>query len=119
MKEGPSVVQSSYEAGRSSAPGGSTLLQPAHNVASDRLAKLLAHQDFDPSTRAKGIFIGEGSLGGADPSISDLRVEIGILNQKIIKKEVLIGNLDIRVSEFEEVNSIKTKQVVALQLNLG
>ncbi|CAI9294962.1 unnamed protein product [Lactuca saligna] len=36
-----------------------------------------------------------GLPGGANPSISDLRAEISILNQKIIKKEINVGALSV------------------------
>ena len=56
---------------------------------------------------------------GAGPSISDLKEEITTLKQKITEKDVLIGNLDIRVSDLEEENFQKSKQISDLQLNLG
>lgn len=54
-----------------------------------------------------------------DPSISELKAEIGVLNQKIIEKDVLIGTLDNRVSELEKENYQKSKQISDLQLNLS
>ena len=42
-----------------------------------------------------------------------------MLNQKIIEKDVLIRNLDVRVFEVEEENTLKLKEISALQLNLG
>ena len=74
--KGPSNVRSSFEVGSSSAPGGSSPPQPTHDVASLRLARFLAQQDSDPLPRGKWISIGEGSLGGAGPSISELKEEI-------------------------------------------
>ena len=61
LKRRPSVVRSSYEFRSSSAPRGFSPPQPAHDVASKRLARFLAQQDSDPSPRGKGISIGEGS----------------------------------------------------------
>ena len=45
---------------------------------------------------------GKATQGGADPSVPELREEITTLKQKIIEKDVLIGNFDIRISELEE-----------------
>ncbi|CAI9303248.1 unnamed protein product [Lactuca saligna] len=77
LKEGPSVARSSHEAGSYSAPGGRSPPQPMHDAASERISRLLVQQDFDYSTRAKGISIGEGSSRGADPSISELKINLG------------------------------------------
>ena len=51
--KGPSNVRSSFEVGSSSAPGASSPPQPAHDVASLRLARFLAQQDSDPLPRGK------------------------------------------------------------------
>ncbi|CAH1428595.1 unnamed protein product [Lactuca virosa] len=103
----------------SSAPGVSSTPQHAHDVASERLDRFLAQQDSDPAPRGKGVYIGAGSSGGVDPLISELRAEIGVLNQKIIEKDILIGTLDVRVSDLEKENLEKSAQISVLQLNFG
>lgn len=80
LDEGPSVVYSLFEVRSSTAPGGSSNPQPAHDAASKKLARFLAQQDIDPTPRGNGISIGIGSSGGVDPSISELKAEIGVLN---------------------------------------
>nr|KAJ0216966.1 hypothetical protein LSAT_V11C300126710 [Lactuca sativa] len=118
-QEGPSVIRSYHEVGSSLAPRGSSPPIHVHDAASERLARLLVQPYFDSFSRSKGISIREGNVGGADPSVFDLKAEIGVLNQKLIEKDVLIGNLDVQVSELEEENSSKSKQISSLQVNLG
>ncbi|CAI9284073.1 unnamed protein product [Lactuca saligna] len=103
----------------SSAPGGSSTPQPVHDVASERLSRFLAQQDFDPAPPDEGMSIGAGSSGGVDPLIFELQAKIIILNQKIIEKDVFIGILDVRFSDFENENLEKSQRISALQLNLG
>ncbi|CAI9291160.1 unnamed protein product [Lactuca saligna] len=80
LNEGPNVVHSSFEAGSSSATGGSSTPQPAHNASSERLARFLAQQYIDPTPQGKGISIGSGSSEGVNPSVLELKAEIGVLN---------------------------------------
>ncbi|CAI9264703.1 unnamed protein product [Lactuca saligna] len=114
-----SVARSSNEARSSLTHGGSSPPRPAHDAAFERLARLLAQQDSDPSPCGKGISIGEGNVGGEEPSIVDLRVEIGVLTQKIIEKNVLIGNINVQVSKLEEENILTSNHIYTLQVNLG
>ncbi|CAH1435650.1 unnamed protein product [Lactuca virosa] len=88
LNEGPSGVRSAFEVGISSAPGGSSTPQPTHDVAFERLARFLARQGVDPAPRGKGISIGAGSPDKEDSTIFELKEEIGILNQKLIEKDV-------------------------------
>nr|KAJ0215764.1 hypothetical protein LSAT_V11C300123010 [Lactuca sativa] len=106
----------SFASGSSSAPP-----PPEHDVASIKLAKALAFQDSIPQSRGKGICIGTGQGGDEDSqhTISELRQEILILKQESIKKDMLIGKLDVRVLELEQQNSQKNKQISELQANLG
>nr|KAJ0215336.1 hypothetical protein LSAT_V11C300138450 [Lactuca sativa] len=85
---------------------------PEHDVASIKLAKLLAFQDFIPQSRGKGIYIGSEQGGHEDSqqTISELRQEILILKQESIEKGLLIGKLDVRVSKLEKENSEKNKR---------
>ncbi|CAH1417207.1 unnamed protein product [Lactuca virosa] len=94
---------------------------PEHDAASIKLAKLLAFQDFIPQSRGKGIYIGSEQGGGEDSqqTIFELKQEILILKQESIEKDLLIGKLDVRVSELEKDNSQKNKQISDLQANLG
>ena len=87
--------------------------------ASKRLAKLLVQKGSVLSPRAKGISIGEASSGGADPSVSELKEEIGVMNHRIIERDVLIDNLKNQVSELKADNSLKTTQIFDLQTRLG
>ena len=119
LHEGTIFTQTSFEPGSSSTPGSSSVPQRAHDVASERLAKFLARESVDPAPKGKGIYIGAGSSDDEDQIIFELKEEIGILNQKLIEKDLLIGTLDIRVSELEKENSQNLKQNFDLQLNLG
>ncbi|CAI9277858.1 unnamed protein product [Lactuca saligna] len=133
MHEEPITVRSSFEVGSSLAPGGSSPPQPAHDAASERLSGFLVQQDIGPAPRGKGISIGAGSSEGVDPLISELKAKIGCNTPisvsselrfdaegkalKIIKKDVLIGNLDVRVFDLEKENLETSLQISALQLN--
>ncbi|CAH1454478.1 unnamed protein product [Lactuca virosa] len=94
---------------------------PEHDAASVKFAKLLAFQDFIPQSKGKGISIGSWHGGDEDSqkTISELKQEIVHLKQESIEKDLLIGSLDVRVSELEKENSQKNKQVSGLQANLG
>ncbi|CAH1446738.1 unnamed protein product [Lactuca virosa] len=96
------VNEETFASGSSSAPP-----SPEHDVASIMLAKLLAFQDSIPRSRGKGIHIGSGQRGDEDSqqTIFELRQEILILKQESIEKDLLIGKLDVRVSELEKENS--------------
>ncbi|CAH1430711.1 unnamed protein product [Lactuca virosa] len=109
-------AQETFSSESSSAPP-----PPEHDVASIKLAKLLDFQDSIPQSRGKGIYIGSEQRGDEDSqqTISELRQEILILKQESIEKDSLIGKLDVRVSELENENSQKNKQISELQANLG
>ncbi|CAI9263397.1 unnamed protein product [Lactuca saligna] len=100
----PSVVWSFYEVGSSSTPGGSSTPPPLHDATSERQARFLAREDVDPAPRGKGISIGARTSDKEEAIIFELKEEIGILNQKLIEKDVLIGTLNIIVSELEKEN---------------
>nr|KAJ0215083.1 hypothetical protein LSAT_V11C300154060 [Lactuca sativa] len=90
--QGP-IAQSSQEtfaSGSSSAPP-----PPEHDVASIKLAKILAFQDSIPLSRGKGICIGSEQGGSANREV------------------------DVRLSELEQENSQKNKHISELQANLG
>ncbi|CAI9299408.1 unnamed protein product [Lactuca saligna] len=97
--------EETFSSGSSSTP-----LPLEHDSASIKLAKLLAFQDSIPQSKEKGIYIGFGQRGDEDSqqTISELKQEIVILKQECIQKDLLIGNLDVRVSELEKENSQKT-----------
>ncbi|CAH1434146.1 unnamed protein product [Lactuca virosa] len=86
-----------------------------------KLAKILAFQDSIPQSRGKGICIGSGQGDDEDSqhTISELRQKILILKQDSIEKDLLIGKLDVRVSDLEKENSENNKQISELQANLG
>ncbi|CAI9298441.1 unnamed protein product [Lactuca saligna] len=100
-------------------PDGSSNPPPSHDVAFERLARFLARKDVDPAPRGKGISIGAGISDKEDSTIFYLKVEIRIINQKLIENDVFIGNIDVIVSELEMENIQKSKQISDLQLNLG
>ncbi|CAI9260528.1 unnamed protein product [Lactuca saligna] len=102
MHEEPNIVRPSYEARSSSDPGGSSTPQAVHDVAYEWLSMYLACEGDDHAPRGKGILIGAGSPDKEDPMMLKLKEEIGILNQKLIEKDVLIGTLDFRVSELDK-----------------
>ncbi|CAH1450668.1 unnamed protein product [Lactuca virosa] len=79
---------------------------PEHDSASVKLAKLRAFQDSIPQSKGKGISIGSGQGGDEDSqqTISELKQEIVTFKQE----DLLIGNLDVRVSELAKENSQKS-----------
>ncbi|CAI9270115.1 unnamed protein product [Lactuca saligna] len=93
-------------------------LPPEHDVVSLKLAKLLAFQDSIPQSKEKEICIcsGQGIDEGSAQTIFELKQEITNLKQESIKKELLIGSLDVRVLELEKE---KGKHISDLQENLG
>ena len=112
LDEGPSF--SSFELGISSAPSGSSAPQPAHDAASERLARFLSQESVNPAPKGKFISIGATSSNNEDSTVFKLKEEIGIMNQKLIEKDVLIGTLDVKVSELERENAQKSKQISEL-----
>ncbi|CAI9285359.1 unnamed protein product [Lactuca saligna] len=102
LNDGPNIVRSSFEAMSSSAPRGSLTLQHAHDESSEWLDKFLAREGVDPAHRGKEISIGAGSPDKEELMIFKLKEEMGVLNQKLIERDVLIGTLDIRVSKLEK-----------------
>ncbi|CAH1450669.1 unnamed protein product [Lactuca virosa] len=94
--------EETFASGSSSAPP-----PPEHDSASVKLAKLLAFQDTIPQSRGNGISIGSGQGGDEDSqqTIFELKQEIVIFKQE---KDLLIGNLDVRVSELAKENSQKS-----------
>lgn len=54
-----------------------------------------------------------------EPSKSKLKVKIGVLKHTVIKKDALIGKLDIRLSDVEADKKTKPKQITNLQTHLG
>lgn len=92
-QKGPSTM---FETGSSLVPRGSSLPRPAHDIASERLSRVLVVQEATGLPPCgKVISIEDGNSGGVYPSNSELKVEIGVLKQTIIEKDVLIGKLDI------------------------
>ncbi|CAH1439995.1 unnamed protein product [Lactuca virosa] len=87
--------EEAFASGSSSAPP-----PPEHDVASVKLAKLLAFQDSISQSKGKGICIGSRQGGDEDShqTISELKQEIMFLKQESIEKDLLIGSLDVRVS---------------------
>ncbi|CAH1428052.1 unnamed protein product [Lactuca virosa] len=100
--------EETFASGSSSSPP-----PPKHDVASIKLSKLLSFQDSIPQSKGKGISIGSGHGGDEDsqPTISELKQEIVLLKQESIEKDLLIGILEVRVSELEKENSQKNKQI--------
>nr|KAJ0193478.1 hypothetical protein LSAT_V11C800389040 [Lactuca sativa] len=119
INEGTSTT---YEAGGSSTPVGFFPLRPGHDVASVRLAMHLAQEQSSmPSSQAKGSSIGEGHLGGDNPTLLGLQKEINMLNQKNIKLDIQVADpltenskLKIQVVDLEEDKVLKKKQITDL-----
>ncbi|CAH1437902.1 unnamed protein product [Lactuca virosa] len=105
-----------FASGSSSAPP-----PPEHDAASVKLAKLLAFQDSISQSKGKGISIGSRQGGDEDyhQNISELKQEIMFLNQESIERDLLIGSLDVRVSNLEQENSVKDAKIFVLQENIG
>ncbi|CAI9271079.1 unnamed protein product [Lactuca saligna] len=104
VNEGPSVIRSFFETGESSsAPNSSSTPPPSHDVASEQMARFLAREDVDYAPRGKGISIGAESSNKEEGTIFELKEEIGILNQKLIEKDVSIGNVDLNLGALTAV----------------
>ena len=74
-----------------------------------------------PSSRAKGISIGEGHSGGDNPTLLGLQKEINVLNQKNIELDIQVADLltensklKIQVADLEEDNVLNTKKITDL-----
>ncbi|CAH1421830.1 unnamed protein product [Lactuca virosa] len=108
--------EETFTSGSSSAPP-----PPEHDDASVKLAKLLAFQDSISQSKGKGISIGSRQGGDEDShqTISELKQEIMFLKQESVEKDLLIGSLDVRVSNLEQENSIKDAKISKRQANLG
>ncbi|CAH1448107.1 unnamed protein product [Lactuca virosa] len=108
--------EEAFASGSSSAPP-----PPEHDVASVKLDKLLAFQYSISQSKGKGISIGSRKGGDEDShhTISELKQEIMFLKQESIEKDLLIGSLDVRVSNLEQENSFQDAKISELQANLG
>ncbi|CAH1426953.1 unnamed protein product [Lactuca virosa] len=110
------VSEETFASGSSSTPP-----PPEHDVASVKLAKLLAFQDSFSQSKGKGISIGSKQGGDANYHhvVSELKQEIMLLKHESIDKDFLNGSLDVRVSSLEQENSVKDAKISKLQANLG
>ncbi|XP_023766512.1 uncharacterized protein LOC111915038 [Lactuca sativa] len=72
----------------------------------------------DPSL---GVLSTEPQGGDEDShqTVSELKQEIMLVKREYIKKDFLIGSLDVRVSTLEHENSVKDAKIYELQANLG
>lgn len=85
-----------FEIGISSVPGSSSPPRYVHDITFVMLARALAAQETTGiPPRGKYISIEEGNIQGVEPSNAELKVEIGVLKQTIIEKDLLIGKLDV------------------------
>ena len=91
-----------------------------HDITSVRFARVLAEQEATClPPRRKGISNKEGNLGGMGPSFQKLKEDVGALHQTTIEKYILIGNLNIQVSDLEKEVESKSKQISDLHTHLG
>ncbi|CAI9281709.1 unnamed protein product [Lactuca saligna] len=110
------VNEETFGSGSSSAPP-----HPEYDVASVKLAKLLAYQDSISQSKGNGISIGSGQRGDEDfhQTVSKLKQEIVFVKQESTEKDLLIDSLDVRVSNLEQENLAKDAKISELQANLG
>ena len=110
-EEGPSTT---FETGGSSAVPEYSPTRPSIDEASIKLARHLAQQISEPSSRGKGIYIEEDRSGDDDSDVFSLKEEIGILKQQNIEKDILIRKHNVRIVELEEDIVLKSKQITEL-----
>ncbi|CAI9297743.1 unnamed protein product [Lactuca saligna] len=61
----------------------------------------------------------QGGDEDSHQNVSELKQEIVFFKQESIEKDILIGILDVRVSNLEQENSVKDAKISELQANLG
>lgn len=122
--EGPSTT---HEVSSSSTPPESSPPSPYHDAVSERLAMFLAQQQGSiPSSGAKGISIEEGLSRDDDSTMSELKKEISMLNQKKIELDIHVADLEaekiqlnLRIADLEANKTLKKKQISDLQTHFS
>ncbi|CAI9293520.1 unnamed protein product [Lactuca saligna] len=107
--------KTTFEAVSSSAPEFVSPTCHEHDIASETLTRYLAENAADLPSRSNGISIEEGNLKAGDSSNPELRKKITVLKQQLIEKDLIIEDLDARLSVLEAESSLKTDQIYALQ----